>query len=88
MLELFECSPEAKRYIKSYEGEPPEIKNEYLIKYPFYQMKIGEAFTVSIDEGKELSLRSIATYMHRKTKKRFRVIKHKKFNCIEVARVG
>lgn len=57
-------------------------------KYPIDALHVGYSFTVPLAEANEASLRLTASARGKKTGKKFCVIKHREFNCIEVARIG
>lgn len=84
-----EASPKAKAKIKSAVDNVgtglDEGKNS---RWPFNALRIGECFTVPLNSGKEISLRISATNRGKKLGKKFCVIVHKDFLCIEVARIA
>lgn len=87
---IVECSPEARKKIavdaKDVVGT--SVNEHHRVKYPFSQLKIGECFTVSIDQASEPSLRVLATREGKKESKKFTVIKHDNYACFEVARIA
>ncbi len=87
--EIFDASPQAKAKIASYEDASGVSSNEHHhIKYPFDELKIGQCFTIPIADANETSLRLTASNRGKKTGKKFCVLKHKDFGCIEVARIA
>lgn len=88
MYTIKECSPRAKAMIKSFDDAIGASVNEHhRTKYPFDELTIGQSFTVPILEANESSMRLSATRKGKETGKTFTVIKHRDFNCIEVARI-
>lgn len=88
-IQIVEASPQAKARIASYEDKIGVNENvHHRTKYPFEQMKIGECFTIPFEEASDATLRVIATNKSKKLNKRFIVIKHKDFACIEVTRIA
>lgn len=87
--EIFDASPQAKAKIVSYEDNAGTSANEHhRTKYPFDELKIGQCFTIPIDEASEQSLRITANNRAKKSGKKFTVLKHREFNCVEVARIA
>lgn len=87
--EIKECSPQAKAKIKTHEDKVGISINEHVLtKYPFDSLHIGQCFTIPIAEANEFSLRITASSRGKKTGKKFSVIKHAAFNCVEVARIA
>ena len=87
--QIFDASPQAKAKIKSENDAIGTSCNEHhRIKYPFDELKIGQCFTVPIAEANEASLRLTAFNRSKKTGKKFSVLKHRDFGCVEVARIA
>lgn len=84
---MYPCSPEAAKFIESYEDKVGTFKNvHHRLKYPFDAMPIGFCFVQPlINESK---LRQIAWARGKKSGKKFAVIKHTEDNQIEVARIA
>lgn len=87
--EIRVCSPDAQKLINSYDDAIGiEHSTSKLTKYPFGSLTIGQCFTIPINEANEFSLRQCSYRAGAKLKKKFAVIKHKDFACIEVARIA
>ncbi len=90
--EIKDASPKAKfKIAEGAEGTAKpaeEIKPHHLAKYPFDALALGQCFTVPIDEANEMSLRMLSSTRGKKVGKKFTVIKHHEYACIEVARIG
>ncbi len=87
--QVYEASPQAKARIESYDDTVGVTKTEHhRKKYPFDELQIGQCFTIPNTEAKETSLRVSATNHGKKTGKKFCVIAHKEFECVEVARIA
>lgn len=88
--EITASSPKAMSRIKVEVEDKSDtfVSDNVLSKYPFSMLKIGESFTVPIKDSKEASLRITATAQGKKQNKKFTVIKHKDYDCIEVARIA
>lgn len=87
--EILDASPQAKAKIVSYDDVAGTATNEHhRTKYPFDELKIGQCFTIPNNEANESSLRITSSNRGKKTGKKFCVLKHRDFNCIEVARIA
>ncbi len=90
--EVIEASPKALElcdadYIKK--GERTE--DEENAKYPFKSLLVGESFAVPFADmtpGTLASLRSSSTSYSKRLARKFKVIIHNEFNCVEVARIA
>ena len=91
--EVIKSSPQALAKMKpealaNDETAPSVVNVHHRTKYPIDALHVGYSFTVPIAEANEASLRLTASARGKKTGKKFAVIKHREFNCIEVARIG
>ena len=89
MVTIYDCSPQAKEKIKSFDdkiGLEPDAK--LWAKYPWGRMAIGKCFCLPFEAGKDKSLRTSAAQQKTKTGKSFIVIKHNELKIFEVARVA
>lgn len=91
-IQIVECSPKAKRRIKSYSDEVGTKLSKEWASFPFNELNIGQAFILPLDEASESSLRSQASIVGKRENKRFAVLKHNANNplgveCLEVARI-
>lgn len=86
---IYTSSPKALKLIQSYQDDKgTSVNTHHSSKYKFEQLAIGFSFAVPIAEGKETSLRRLATEYGKKLGKKFSVLKHQEIGMIEVARIG
>lgn len=86
---IYEASPKAKAKIEDYSDLiGTAATDHHRKKYPFDELKIGQCFTVAINECKEASLRVSATNHGKRTNKKFIVISHSEHGVIECARIA
>lgn len=90
--EVIDASPKALALCdasKVKQGERLEDKAN--AKYPFNSLLVGESFAVPFADagpGTLQSLRSSATSYSKWLNRKYRVIIHNEFSCIEVARIA
>lgn len=93
MYQIFECSPKAALRIRSREDRTGFTTLEAYTpgpntKYPWPLMQIGQCFTVSMDQVRDSTLRSLACTMSKKLKKKFIFICHNELRLYEIARIA
>ena len=82
------CSPKAAEKIQSYESAlPVEAALTGRQVYPFELMNVGTCFIVPLDSNAAKHIRVRVSEKNKASEKRFIVIKHDEFECLEVARV-
>ena len=90
--QIFEASPQALAKITEEaraKAKPAgQASSHHRAKYPFDELALGQCFTVPISEANEFSLRMGASSTGKKLGKKFCVLKHRDFACIEVARIA
>ncbi len=90
--EIKDASPKAKfKIAEGAEGVARAVDDStphHLAKYPFDALAVGQCFTVPIGEANEMSLRMLSSQRGKKVGKKFTVIKHYEYACIEVARIA
>lgn len=90
--EVIDASPKALALCdasKVKQGERTEDKSN--AKYPFNSLLVGESFAVPFADttpGTLASLRSSASSFGRLHKRKYRVIVHNEFSCVEIARIA
>jgi len=71
-------------------NEQERTPDEANAVYPFKSLLVGESFTVGFDKlgpGTLSSLRSSATNFTRRLNRKFKVLVHDEYKCVEVARI-
>lgn len=90
-FQIWPCSDKAKTFIDLNNlglGEV-ETTQHSNTKYPWGQLRIGDAFAVPYDSGvTRPSLESTHRHVGIKTSKRFKVISHKNLKVWECVRIG
>lgn len=89
--EIVNASPQAIAMIAIDAIQLPRDKDEPNAKYPFKSLQIGESFVIPLDEiklGDLSSLRSSASINNKRLGRKFKVIIHDEYKCVEVARIG
>lgn len=64
---------------------------EYNSKYPVKALRVGESFTLpyaGMKPGALQSLRSLASSNGKKLNRKFKVVIHQNYNCVEFARIA
>ncbi|HEX2242020.1 MAG TPA: hypothetical protein VHK27_01940 [Gammaproteobacteria bacterium] len=88
--EIYECSEAARRRIEPNAVECGQTypNTHHRAKYPFSELKLGQAFAVPFKEASEPSLRVTASRLSKELKRKFIVIKHNDWEVFEVARIA
>jgi len=91
---IYDCSPQAQKLIdKQPTASAPRmvetsVNTHHRVKYPFSELAVGKSFSVALAEANEMSLRNLSYKWGKELNKKFAVIKHKDYGCIEVARIA
>lgn len=82
------CSPKAReRIVTQVSDKPVETELTGKTQYPFNMMQIGECFIVRFDDKAVNAIRVRVSERNRKGDKRFTVLKHDEYKCLEIARI-
>jgi hypothetical protein len=89
---IFPASPEVLAKCdqnKLYVGITDRKLSRWQSKYPFAELLVGECFIVTEFKPNTLSnLRSLASIQGKRYSKKFKVVIHKEYKCVEIARLA
>lgn len=89
--EVIDASPKALAFCNVADvkqGEREAIKAN--AKYPFESLRVGESFAIQfadMNPGTLQSVRSSASLNGKKLSRKFKILTHNEYNCVEVARL-
>lgn len=89
--EVIDASPKALSHCVAEEVKQGERDvSEANAKYPFKSLRVGESFAIPFDDmgpGTLQSVRSSASLNGKKLQRKFKIITHDDYRCVEVARI-
>lgn len=89
--EVIDASPKALAFCNEADVKQGERDvSEANAKYPFKSLRVGESFAIPFDDmnpGTLQSVRSSASLNGKKLSRKFKIITHNEYSCVEVARI-
>jgi len=89
-LPIYPCSDKARPFVLKIDNstEILERKGERHRLYPFPEMPLGYSFAVPYSPSKYKSVAVTASVMGKKLNRRFKIIRHKELDVVEVVRIA